>query len=213
MKKFVIMVLAVVMMLGVIPVSAAVYYGDVPENAYYYDSVDWAYHNRIAFGYDDGNFYPDLVCTRAQAVTILQRYAMYKGYPTDIVDDADFIFMDVYSDDYYYNAARWAQWNGIVKGVDATHFNPNGMCTRAQIATMLYRMSEFYGINSYSLVQGGKVKFIFSDVSSNAYYFDAVRWAQCNEIVNGVGDNRFDPNGICTRAQVVTMLERFDSCQ
>lgn len=211
MKKFIAIMLVVVMVLGAVPAFATVYYNDVSENAYYYDSVDWAYHNRIVFGYDDGNFYPDLVCNRAQAVTMLQRFAMYKGYPTDIADDADLIFLDVTTRDYYYNAARWAQWNGIVKGVDATHFDPDGMCTRAQIATMLYRMAKFYGIDSYSVVQDGHAKFIFSDVSSDAYYFDAVRWAQCNEIVNGVGNNRFNPNGICTRAQIVTMLYRMDS--
>lgn len=211
MKKFVIMMLAVVMMLGVIPVSAAVCYGDVPHSSWYYDAVDWSYHNGITSGYDDGNFYPTINCSRAQIVTMLYRYAQHKGYPTQIVDDVNFLFMDVDSDSYYYEAVKWAQWNDIVNGVSEQKFDPNGTCTRAQLVTMLYRLgSKFYGIDQTTL-SGADCMFL--DVNPSAYYFDSVCWAQWNEIIKGIGDQTFDPNGVCTRAQVVTMLERFDSCQ
>lgn len=207
MKKFIAVMLVVIMVLGAVPAFATVYYDDVSEDAYYYNAIDWSYQNGITNGYDDGNFYPNQVCNRAQAVVLLYRYAQYKGYPTDIVDDSDFIFMDVNSDDYYYDAARWAQWNGIVKGVSKQRFAPNDICTRAQIVTMLYRMSEFYGVTG-TVLSGADC--IFFDVPASSYYFDAVAWGQWNEIINGVGNNRFNPNGICTRAQIVTMLYRMD---
>lgn len=208
MKKFIAVMLVVVMVLGAVPAFATVYYEDVSEDAYYYDAVDWSYHNGITNGYDDGNFYPNQVCNRAQAVVLLYRYAQYKGYPTNIVDDADFIFMDVHTNNYYYDAVRWAQWNGIVNGVSKQRFAPNDICTRAQIVTMLYRMSEFYGVTD-TVLSGADC--IFLDVPASSYCFDAVCWAQWNEIVNGVDNSRFNPNDICTRAQIVTMLYRMDA--
>lgn len=207
MKKFIVIVLVVIMALGAVPAFATVRYNDVPENAYYYDAVDWSYHNSITDKYDDGNFYPNKVCNRAQAVTLLYRYAQHKGYPSNIVDDADFIFMDVHSDDYYYDAVRWAQWNGIVNGISNQKFAPNDICTRAQIVTMLYRMSELYNITD-TVLSGADCMFL--DVPASSYYFDAVCWAQWNEIINGSGNNRFNPNDICTRAHIVTMLYRMD---
>ena len=207
MKKFIVIMLVVVMALGAVPAFATVYYNDVPENAYYYDAVDWSYHNSITDKYDDGNFYPNHVCNRAQAVVLLYRYAQYKGYPSNIVDDADFIFMDVHSDDYYYDAVRWAQWNGIVNGASNQRFAPDDICTRAQIVTMLYRMSKFYNITD-TVLSGADCMFI--DVPASSYYFDAVCWAQWNEIVKGAGNNRFNPNDICTKAHIVTMLYRMD---
>lgn len=48
----------------------------------------------------------------------------------------------------------------------------------------------------------------FVDVPSDAFYANAVKWAVENEITTGVGNNRFDPNGQCTRGQVVTFLWR-----
>lgn len=207
MKKFIVIMLVVVMALGSVPAFATVCYNDVPENAYYYDAVDWSYHNSITDKYDDGNFYPNHVCDRAHAVVLLYRYAQHKGYPSNIVDDADFIFMDVHSDDYYYDAVRWAQWNGIVNGVSNQRFAPNDICTRAQIVTMLYRMSKFYNITD-TVLSGADCMFL--DVPASSYYFDAVCWAQWNEIINGSGNNRFNPNDICTRAHIVTMLYRMD---
>lgn len=48
-------------------------------------------------------------------------------------------FVDVRPGDYYYDAVKWAWENGITAGVDATHFDPNAPCTRAQTVTMLYK--------------------------------------------------------------------------
>ena len=51
----------------------------------------------------------------------------------------------------------------------------------------------------------------FIDVPSDAFYANAVKWAVENEITTGVGNNRFDPNGQCTRGQVVTFLHRAEN--
>ena len=48
----------------------------------------------------------------------------------------------------------------------------------------------------------------FSDVSTSAYYYEAVKWAQKKGITGGIGDGLFGPNQPCTRAQIVTFLWR-----
>ena len=48
----------------------------------------------------------------------------------------------------------------------------------------------------------------FSDVSTSAYYYEAVKWAQEKGITGGIGNGLFGPNQPCTRAQIVTFLWR-----
>ena len=48
----------------------------------------------------------------------------------------------------------------------------------------------------------------FSDVSTTAYYYEAVKWAQEKGITGGIGNGLFGPNQLCTRAQIVTFLWR-----
>ena len=109
-------------------------------------------------------------------------------------------FADVVTDAYYYEAVKWAAEQGITGGIGNNLFGPNQPCTRAQIVTFLWRAvgcPEPKGTSS------------FSDVPSDAYYAKAVAWAVENGITDGVGDNRFAPDVVCTRGQMVTLLYRF----
>ena len=105
---------------------------DVPGDAYFAEAVRWALSQSITTGTADGKFSPNAPCTRAQAVTFLFRAskASADGAPA---------FSDVAADAYYAEAVKWATDNGITTGVGGGKFNPNGTCTRAQIATFLYR--------------------------------------------------------------------------
>lgn len=79
-------------------------------------------------------------------------------------------------------------------------FEPNEVCTRAQIVTFLWRAAgEPEPMGTYS----------FADVPATAYYAEAVCWAAEQGITNGVGNNLFEPEETCTRAQSVTFLWRF----
>ena len=49
---------------------------------------------------------------------------------------------------------------------------------------------------------------IFKDVPANAYYYEAVKWAQEKGITGGIGNGLFGPNDPCTRGQIVTFLWR-----
>ena len=109
-------------------------------------------------------------------------------------------FTDVASDAYYAGAVKWAVEKGITNGFSATAFAPNATCTRAQIVTFLWRSA-----GSPTPKSTGNP---FSDVSKNAYYYDAVLWAVENGITKGASDTTFCPNQTVTRGQTVTFLYR-----
>ena len=106
---------------------------------------------------------------------------------------------DVSTDAYYYEAVKWAQKKGITGGIGNDLFGPNQPCTRAQIATFLWRAAGSPEPKNMSS---------FSDVPTDSYYAKAVAWAVENGITAGTGDGKFSPNAPCTRAQSVTFLYR-----
>ena len=106
-------------------------------------------------------------------------------------------FQDVPTDAYYYEAVKWAQKKGITGGIGDGLFGPNQPCTRAQIVTFLWRAAGSPVVN-YAMD--------LTDVPSDAYYAEAVRWALSQGITTGTADGRFSPNAPCTRAQAVTFL-------
>ncbi len=108
-------------------------------------------------------------------------------------------FRDVSTDAYYYEAVKWAQKKGITGGIGDGLFGPNQPCTRAQIVTFLWRAAGSPVVN-YAMD--------LTDVPSDAYYAEAVRWALSQGITTGTADGRFSPNAPCTRAQAVTFLFR-----
>ena len=114
-------------------------------------------------------------------------------------ESSDMPFTDVSEDAYCYNAVLWAVENGITKGISETEFAPDMACTRAQIVTFLWRAEGAPKAESADL---------FSDTPFGAYYCDAVLWAVENGITNGVSDTEFAPDQTCTRAHIVTFIER-----
>ena len=113
-------------------VNYAMEMGDVSADAYYAEAVRWALSRGITSGTGGGAFSPDDACTRAQAVTLLARALSTKA-------GSAANFTDVPADAYYAQAVSWAVENGITTGVGGGRFDPNATCTRAQIATFLYR--------------------------------------------------------------------------
>ena len=170
------------------------FFVDVPANAYYYDAVLWAVKNGITYGTSDTTFSPNASCTRAQMVTFLWRAA------GSLEPESLSSFTDVPADSYYAKAVAWAMENGITGGVGDNKFAPGATCTRAQMAAFLCRMAGGKAVSS---------TIAFTDVSADAYYAEAVQWAAENGITDGVGDNKFAPDGVCTRGQMVTFLYRF----
>lgn len=86
---------------------------------------------------------------------------------------------------------------GLVQGFEGK-YRPDDTMTRAEFVTILWRaMGE--------PKPSGKAS--FTDLSQD-WYKDPVAWAEQNQVVNGMGDGLFDPNGKVTREQLVTILHR-----
>ena len=168
---------------------------DVPADSFYHEPVLWAVENGITSGATETTFNPDGDCLRAQVVTFLWRA---EGEPKPVSESNPFV--DVKETDFYYDAVLWAVENGITNGADATHFNPMGVCNRAQVVTFLHRAFE------EPAVEGEENP--FTDVAEGAWYTEPVLWAVENGVTNGLSATEFGPNADCNRAQIVTFLYR-----
>lgn len=85
----------------------------------------------------------------------------------------------------------------------------------ADTATHTQTIAMTYLPSDYTMFIGAIAAFLkevetspFSDVSTSAYYYEAVKWAQEKGITGGIGNGLFGPNQPCTRAQIVTFLWR-----
>lgn len=168
-------------------------FNDARPTDYFFDAVSWAYYNGIAEGVNEMRFGVNEPCTRGQIVTYLWRVA---GSPTPYGKNP---FGDVFVGSYCYDAVLWAYQRGITNGTDPTTFSPNKTVTRGQAMTYLHRFAgsvdASYGVS-------------FADVSPNAYYAPAIRWALSQGITNGTSPSTFSPDAPCTKAQIVTFLYR-----
>ena len=170
---------------------------DVPSDKWYSESVEWALLHNVTNGTTDTTFSPDETCTRAQMVTFLWR-AHGSPLTVEADDGGELVFEDVPVDAYYYHAVRWAVTRGITNGVSETRFAPDDTVTRGQTVTFLWRDAAH---RSAAVAD-------FLDVPQTAYYAPAVGWAEENRITEGMTESTFEPNGPCTRAQIVTFLSR-----
>lgn len=160
------------------------------------DAIDFMATNGLVGGVGNNKFNPTGTMTRCDLVLIMYRMA---GEPS--VADVTNPFTDVNTSDYFYKAVLWAYKNGVVNGTGANTFSPKKNITREQIASILYRYSGATtatgSISSFD--DAGKV----SD-----YAATAMKWAVGAGIIGG-SNNKLDPQGNATRAQVAVMLHRF----
>lgn len=121
---------------------------------------------------------------------------------SDVNEDNVKGFEDVTENDWFADSVEYVTDNELMNGVSKDSFEPTGAMTRGMILTVLYRM---YGDEEYTL----KGSYSFVDVNANQYYYFAIMWGAENNIVNGVGENRFDPDAEVTREQLATILYRY----
>ncbi len=168
---------------------------DVAKESYYYDAVRWAVDNAVTAGTSETTFSPEDTCTRGQVVTFLWRAA---GSPEPASSTNP--FTDVTTEDYFQKAVLWAVEKNITNGMTETTFEPASPCTRGQVVTFLHRFEE----KPASEIATNP----FTDVASDAYYYNAVMWAVERNITKGMTETTFEPDLSCTRAQIVTFLYR-----
>ena len=106
---------------------------------------------------------------------------------------------------WYTEAIRWAQANGIVKGYSAEKFDPEAPITREQMAAIFYRYAAFKGYD----VSAGADLSKFSDFNKvDAWATENVAWANAVGLINGVSDTELDPLGLAKREQIAAILSR-----
>ena len=101
---------------------------------------------------------------------------------------------------WYHLPVDFVVSRNLMNGTGADTFDPNGQLTRAMLVTILYRYEGEPAVS-------GTVP--FQDVSTKAYYYDAVRWAAANGIVKGTSATTYAPNQAITREQMVVILYRY----
>ncbi|MCC8157224.1 MAG: S-layer homology domain-containing protein, partial [Oscillospiraceae bacterium] len=114
--------------------------------------------------------------------------------------DTETIFTDVASSAYYADAVTWAVENGVTNGTSDTTFSPEKSITRAEVVTFLWRLA---GTPEPTITSA------FEDLDSAAFYYDAVLWACETGITNGTSETTFSPDDIVSRAQIVTLINRY----
>lgn len=157
---------------------------DVPKGSWYDEAVTWAVAKGITTGTTPTTFSPDTECTRAEIITFLWRAA---GSPEPAGSNP---FSDVAAGTYYTKAAVWAAEQGMASG---NVFSPSALCTREMAVDFMWKYA-----GKPSAPQAG-----FTDVSSSA-----VNWAVSAGVTNGTTPTTFSPKDTCTRAQIVTFLNR-----
>ena len=108
-------------------------------------------------------------------------------------------FVDVNPKEWYHPYVDYAVTHGLFGGTSANTFEPETAMTRAMLVTVLWRYEGEPDAPANT----------FSDVKSGTWYSNAVSWAAANGVVNGVGNNKFDPEGKITREQMATILFRY----
>ncbi len=176
---------------------------DVAENDWFYDGVKFVHQNGLFNGTSADTFSPNAPMTRGMLVTVLWRLDG-KTAPAAAAS-----FADVNAKAYYADAVAWAAENGVVKGVDATHFAPENEVTREQIAAILYRYAEKKGVDTTKRADLST----FPDANKvSSYAKDAMAWAVEANLITGIKaakETTLAPQATAQRAQVAAILARY----
>ncbi len=172
---------------------------DVNTTDWFYDAVVAVYQKNLMNGVTNTTFEPNTNMSRAMLVTMLYRLA---GSP-EVEGEVSEIFSDCVDGAWYADAVIWAQDNKIVDGMGDGTFAPNTPLTRQQMAKILY------GYETLDKEVTVEIELTFTDADEIASWAEAgVAYCVSEGIMNGVGNNAFDPAGTANRAMGATVLAR-----
>ena len=178
------------------PVSSnftAISFADVSPDDFFFEPVIWMAQEEITTGKAPGLFAPDDPVTRAEAATFLWRFM---GSPAP---DQPSGFDDVPDATWYTDPVAWMKGAGITTGTSPTEFSPDGVVTRGQLATFLWRLSGETDAPPSDQ---------FDDVDAGRFYTDAVSWMVFFGVTTGTSPTTFEPDAELTRGQMATFLWR-----
>lgn len=179
-------------------------FNDVRSSDWYYDAALYAYQNNIFKGTTDSTFSPENTMTRAMYVTIIGRMAQvdiskYSG-PS--------IFLDVDVEEYYAPYVAWAAELGITTGMDDTHFAPEALINREQMATMTARFFDVAKIPYPTNVAPATAPLDFNSITPFAQEAVMKMW-NCG-LFQGDKEGNFNPLKNASRGEAATFCKRID---
>lgn len=172
-------------------------FSDVPENAWFYDAVAFAYQRGLFSGTSETTFSPELPMDRAMLAMVL--YRLEGGTAESGVLDAFDDWTDI--PDWAVSGLAWAVEQGVLYGSGGS-LTPNGTLTREMLAAMFFR---------HAGAEAGdrRVLDAFADGASvSPWAADAMVWAVEIGLLQGRAGGLLSPAGIATRAEVAAVLER-----
>ena len=109
--------------------------------------------------------------------------------------------------DWAHEGLDYCIYHGYIAGTSASTVAPTGVCTRAQLVSILYRMQgEPTAVRGIELA---KLRAPFDDVPRGQWYTDAIWWAKLTGVVAGTSATTFDPSGEITREQLAVILYNY----
>ena len=115
---------------------------DVPDSQWYSDAVSWAVEAGIITGFEDNTFRPEELVTKEHLITILYRYADYKGYDTAARESLEkYLDRDIVSP-YAQDAMSWAEAKDLLNEDEARALTPGEKVRRRWVATMIMKFCE-----------------------------------------------------------------------
>lgn len=177
-------------------------YEDVKRSDWYQESVEYVTEKKLMNGMGDEKFNPNGSMTRGMLVTVLYRMSR-----STYVGKSEFI--DVSEFEYYSTAVAWATENEIVKGVGNNSFAPDDEVTREQLITILYRYAK-YTNRTVRVIKKSNISEFEDYIEISEYSLEAFEWGYVEKIISGRSTTTLNPKGTASRAEVATMLMRFE---
>lgn len=137
------MVVSILHRLAGSPTMNAEVFADVAMDDWYGQAVAWAASEGIASGTSAETFSPNAAVTREQLAALLCNFAAQQGVDTTARSDLSNFDDAATVSDWAQDAVSWAHAEGLLAGTSATMLAPQGEATRAQLAAMLVRFSDY----------------------------------------------------------------------
>ena len=175
---------------------------DVPPDAWFHDAVVWAYVYGLAHGTSPTTFSPNDNITRGQFVTFL-----YRIEEEPHVDDL--IRFDDVADpaQYFFDAVNWAFENGIVTGIGGGLFAPHRNISREEMAVILFRLARYH--NEDTSAPATALNRFPDRNNVSGFAIEGMRWAANTGILRGDSLRRLNPKAFATRAEAITVIQRY----
>lgn len=181
--------------------NAKSYFSDLEGCEWAEEAISYLARGGYVNGDGNGSFRPGDNVTRAEFVKMVIEATRMTNAPK-----AEISFSDINDGAWYKSYIEKGVGSGIISGVSDTEFAPEDAITRADTAVISMRVLKYFG------QEFTQKNIVYSDVTEN-YAFDSIYKASEAGIMNGVGDNKFEPLRSLTRAEAARVVYNINKCR